>query len=190
MKKAIYRLLINWYQASDNPLPAWLERACDKDANLANERGFGDELTRALKRHPNDGMPPAEGSMASRVLRQLAEEDYCAEQEQRSASPAWGAWVRGAGISVAAVALALAAYRFLDTSNSRLGGEGDVIAIDENQATDGLGEDLLELGENWKNPLDQEIDYIVSDAKGALGFLATSFVPSSYLKKAESDKKA
>ena len=33
----------------------------------------------------------------------------------------------------------------------------------------------------WKNPLDQEIDYVFGYAKGALDFLADSFVPSSFL---------
>ena len=33
----------------------------------------------------------------------------------------------------------------------------------------------------WKNPLDQEIEYVLGDAKGALDFLADSFVPSSFL---------
>ena len=33
----------------------------------------------------------------------------------------------------------------------------------------------------WKNPLDQEIEYVLGDAKGALDFLADSFVPSIFL---------
>ena len=33
----------------------------------------------------------------------------------------------------------------------------------------------------WKNPLDQEIEYVFGYAKGALDFLADSFVPSSLL---------
>lgn len=32
---------------------------------------------------------------------------------------------------------------------------------------------------DWKNPLDQEIEHVLSDAKGAVGFLAESFLPST-----------
>ena len=35
---------------------------------------------------------------------------------------------------------------------------------------------------DWKNPLDQEIEYVLDDAKGAIGFLAENFLPSNLLK--------
>ncbi len=178
MKTPIYKFLINWYQASDKELPAWLERACKKDKRLSREKGFGDELTRELQKRPNGSTSIHADSMASRVLKQIAEEDYLAEQEEERSS-AWGAWVRNAGMAVAALAVVLAGYHYLDTDPD-LVGEGSAVTVVENRtATDGL----LEIAEGWKNPLDQEIEYIVSDAKGALGFLADSFVPSAYLKK-------
>lgn len=179
--KPLYRILINWYQASDKELPAWLQRACQKDPSLAQERAFGETLTRELRKPRSDESASFEGdSMAARVLKQIAEEDYHAAQEEE-ASPLWGAWVRNAGMGVAALAVVFAAYQYLDTDSQIEGGE--IAAIQENAtATDGL----LEISEDWKNPLDQEIEYIVSDAKGALGFLANTFVPSTYLK--EKDK--
>lgn len=177
MMKPIYKLLINWYQASDKELPSWLEKACQKDATLSDEKAFGDELTQALHKRPNDSTPFEGDSMAARVLKQITEEDYLAEKEQE-ASPSWGAWVRNSGMAVAALAVALAGYQFLDTGSEIDDGEGGLATISENgTATDGL----IDIAEDWKNPLDQEIEYIVSDAKGALGFLATTFVPSSYL---------
>ena len=45
-------------------------------------------------------------------------------------------------------------------------------------------EDLQEVGSEimqMPNPLNQEIGYVLSDAKGALNFLKASFIPSSYL---------
>ncbi len=178
MKKPIYKILINWYQASDKELPAWLERACENDPSLSQERQFGDELTRALQKRPNDSTPFEGASMASRVLRQITEEDYLAEREQGESAPVWGAWVRNLGMAAAALAVALVGYQYLDTK-SVVDGDGGTVAIVENDmSTDGL----LEVATDWKNPLDQEIEYIVSDAKGALGFLASTFVPSSYLK--------
>ncbi|MBC2607450.1 hypothetical protein [Pelagicoccus albus] len=180
MKKSLYRIAINWYQASDKPLPAWLERACQKDDSLAAEKRFGDDLTRSLKRSPNDREPITGDDMASRVLRQITEEDYLAEQQQSDSSAGFAGWARGVGMAAAAFTIALGAYQFLDTDNGLPnGGEsGAIVMIESEKATDGLLEDVTE---DWKNPLDQEVEYIVSDAKNALSFLATTFVPSSYL---------
>ncbi|OUW16791.1 MAG: hypothetical protein CBD18_06220 [Opitutales bacterium TMED158] len=38
---------------------------------------------------------------------------------------------------------------------------------------------MLANGSDWRNPLDEEMENIVSDAQGALDFLADSFLPSS-----------
>ncbi|MDQ8200606.1 hypothetical protein QEH56_20740 [Pelagicoccus enzymogenes] len=177
MKTSIYRLLINWYQASDKKLPAWLERACQNDPSLSDEKSFGDELTRELRSRPEAFDSMGGESMTSRVLRQIAEEDY-EESQDSQASPVFGAWVRNAGLAMAALAVAFAGYRFLDTKSEIADGGEIAVVTPDQTATDGL----LEIAEDWKNPLDQEIEYIVSDAKGALGFLANNFVPSSYLK--------
>lgn len=185
MKKTIQTFLINWYQASDKPLPKWLERACEKDRSLALERELGDELTTSLKQRPNGSSPIAGDSMAARVMRQITEEDYAADQEMdRKAS--WGGWVRSAGMAMAVVALVAVAIQFLDTNTQ---GPIDNVVVKTTDPSPAANPetDLLEIGTDWKNPLDQEIEYIVSDAKGALGFLANSFVPSSYLKKPAQD---
>ncbi|EDY83450.1 hypothetical protein VDG1235_3077 [Verrucomicrobiia bacterium DG1235] len=190
MKKPLYKILINWYQASDKPLPKWLEQACQKDETLANERDFGDELTLVLKKRPNDSMSIAEDSMASRVLRQITEEDYLAEQERTNGVSVWAGWIRSAGMAAAALALTVVAYQFLNTDRELPNEENAITVVANGQATDGIADDLLTVSEDWKNPLDQEIEYIVSDAKGALGFLATNFVPSSYLKKSNGENGA
>lgn len=173
MKTSIYRILINWYQASDRDLPAWLERACEKDESLLSEKCFGEELTRELQKLPNDSTSFGEDRLAARVLKQIAEEDYLADQAKED-FPAWGTWVRNAGMAVAALAVVVAGYQYLDT-DKEVGAE--VATVESSPATD----DLIDIPKDWKNPLDQEIEYIVSDAKGALGFLANNFVPSSYL---------
>lgn len=140
------------------------------------EKTLGDDLTRSLQKHQNDSTPFEYDSMASRVLKQIAEEDYLADREKES-SPLWGVWVKNAGMAVAALAVAFAGVQFLDTGSDIDGDSGMVVMVPDDTATDGL----LEIASTWKNPLDQEIEYIVSDAKGALGFLAAGFVPSSYL---------
>lgn len=48
-------------------------------------------------------------------------------------------------------------------------------------------EQLKESRTDWKNPLDQEIEYVVSDARGALDFIASNFLPSSMLAEVEAD---
>lgn len=177
MKKRIYKVLINWYQASDKDLPQWLEEACARDTDLKTELSFGDELTQALKKSPN-GMEALESdSMAARVLSKITEEDYLAEQELER-RPIWGVWARNAGMVAAAFAIALVAYQTLNTESTSPEGDPTVAVANIGAATDGL---LEGVSEDWKNPLDQEIEYIVADAKGALGFLASTFVPSSYL---------
>jgi len=175
MKKALYKTLINWYQASDKSLPAWLDRVCERDPELRGERTFGDELTRALQTPPKEASPMEGDSMAARVLKQITEEDYQVEQAETGRAPIWGAWVRNTGMAAAAFAIALAGYQFLNTENTA---PSQIEIVANEQSSEGLLEDLAG---DWKNPLDQEIEYIVSDAKGALGFLATTFVPSSYL---------
>ncbi|MBK1877733.1 hypothetical protein [Pelagicoccus mobilis] len=179
MRKPLYKALINWYQASDKSLPAWLDRACEKDPELRGEKTFGDELTRALQTPPKGVAPIERDSMAARVLKQITEEDYLAEQAEAEKAPFWGAWVRNAGMAAAAFAIALAGYQFLNTEKTD---PSQIEIVSNEQSSEGV---LDELRGDWKNPLDQEIEYIVSDAKGALGFLATTFVPSSYLSEEE-----
>lgn len=179
MKKAVCKTLINWYQASDKPLPGWLERACAKDPDLRGEKLFGDELTKALRSRPNAAAPIEGDSMAARVLKQITEEDYLAERAEEGKAPSWGAWIRYGGMATAVLAVAFAGFQFLDTEQNE---PSQVAIVPIEQPSQGL---LEEIGGDWKNPLDQEIEYIVSDAKGALGFLASNFVPSSYLSEEE-----
>lgn len=189
MKQALYRFLINWYQAGDKPLPRWLEQASEKDKSLAKERAFGDELTRSLRERPNEAPRIAEDSMVSRVMRQITEEDYQAEQSRGPVGEASGGWLRTAGlVAMACAAIALAVQVWLPRSGDDV--PVTPIAGVDHEVTEELvdaleADKLLALGEDWKNPLDQEIEYVISDAKGALDFLATSFVPSGMLKKVE-----
>lgn len=190
MKKAVCRFLINWYQASDAPLPAWLQRASDKDATLAEERDLGDSLTRSLRQSPNESEDFGADSMAARVMRQITEENYLAEQEERSQF-AWGGWMRGASLAACACVIAVLAVQFgvfrssdkIDSDTIQVSPTGE-LASSAMSVEGSVGDALLPLASDWKNPLDQEIEYVISDAKGALGFLADNFVPKSMLKKA------
>lgn len=200
MKKAIYRLLINWYQASDKPLPAWLSRACDSDRELSMERDQGEILTRSLKKRPQEPDAYRGDDMTARVMRQITEQAYFAEQEGMAKQK--GGFLRIAGLTGVACALAIVGFQFWQTGgldDSQLGGEGPAVVVHEDSGSNsntssGSGADgglnLQVLEGDWKNPLDQEIEYVISDAKGALDFLTTSFVPSGMLKKQRSEDRA
>lgn len=181
MKKILQRALVNWYQVSEKPLPRWLKRACDKDSELGKEKAFGEELTRALRKRPNDSGSSVGDNMAARVLNQISEEDYRAHQEE-SASGNWGVWLRSSGFAAAVLTMGLVMYQFLGTDVADSDSEAEVLVVNEDDATAGSSD---EMAEDWQNPLDQEMDYIVADAKGAIGFLASSFIPSSYLEQSE-----
>lgn len=182
MKQAIYRFLINWYQVSDKPLPQWLKNACKQDANLDFEQELGESLTRSLKKDPNVETFASESSMASRVMLQITEEDYQAEQQEPERS--WAGVFRGATYVAAACFVAVIAFNVWTGSNSNNFPEVSDMAF---TAVDGptdfaeIGTELLSM----QNPLDQELEYMLSDAKGALDFLTTSFVPSSFIKSEE-----
>ena len=204
MKRALYRLLINWRQASDRPLPGWLRSACSRDASLDAERKQGDALSNALRQKPAEKSNPfAEyGSMADRVLRQITEEDYNAAREESESGYAPFAWVavwRRASIVAVACLIAVAGFRWWQSGNSILQQENPNGSANVANATDTPkprivvieapvrlpdlpdAKRLATLESEISNPLDQEIEYVISDAKGALDFLTNSFVPKRFL---------
>ena len=191
MKTAIYRFLINWYQSSDKPLPAWLKRACDANSELRDEQTFGEELTRSLKKRPSSETRYQSSDMTARVMRRITEENF--QADQREFASRRGGFLRSAGWAVAACAVAILGFQAWNSSDvgpvpSGNGGDGPPIAEVEDA---GSGLETLALQDaldgDWKNPLDQEIEYVISDAKGALNFLTSSFVPSGMLKKPQSE---
>lgn len=188
MKKTLYKYLINWRLAGDKPLPQWLERACERDPELAAERDAGDGLTRALRERPQDPLPPLGESMASRVLCQITEEDYLETPHDAKSGFAWASALRSAGLVAAALGMVAVGYQFFrQASNGGVDSQapGAVALVDSVEAGASDAAEILQLGKNLKNPLDQEIEYVLSDARGALDFLTSSFVPSSLLKKDE-----
>ncbi len=173
MKKRIQLFLIRWYEASDKPLPQWLERACDDDLVLGLELDEERDLTRELKSKPKRESLEPNPDLANRIMRSLD------ERETPDASPV--PWKEISFGIAACVAIALAIQFVNNPSES-----GETLIV-ENAPTVESKEVLLSAPEflanvnDWKNPLDQEIEYVMEDAKGALDFLAESFLPSSVL---------
>ncbi len=173
MKNRILLILVRWYEALDKPLPQWLERACDSDTSLGLDLDEEREFTNALKEKPDWNPVPPNPYMAERILACLND-----DEPREAPRTMW----REVTIGIAAcVAIALA-YQWagsLDSSNGdAFVAENPVESVDEEGS---LLDDipLLAANSDWKNPLDQELEYVLDDAKGALDFLAASFVPQS-----------
>ena len=185
MKRRILSALIDWYQSSDQELPAWLDRACRKDPVLAKERAEGEILTRALERAPQPRPGKSRSNLAAKVMRQITEEDYAAAQAGSGSSGfAWAGWIAKSG-AVAAVALVAAVVFQFRTDDQKVEPEAaDPAPLAVNEEPIDLPQidpSAIQIDEDWENPLNKEIKYVISDAKGALGFLANSFVPKRYL---------
>lgn len=198
MKRKFYRWMVEWKQANEQPLPKWLEAACERDPVLARERERGEALTRSLRRSVAKEADPLMGtrSLADRVLRQIAEEDYQAAREAEETagrSLGWFALWRNASLAALACMAVVASVVWFERGEEPGPGPapiGEVVKpriivvetplpLPELPKVAGLAK--LESTLARPNPLDQEIEYMIADAKGALGFLANSFVPSQFL---------
>lgn len=180
MKKRIILFLIRWYETFERPLPKWLERACDKDIALGLELDEERELSSELNQKPDWSPVKPNPFQAERIIA-------CLEDEERPVETRTIPW-REISIGVAACIAIAITYQWIGSqpnpSDSELIVEKepveDAFSADEPQV---LIANINRAAENrdWKNPLDQEIEYVLGDAKGAIHFLADSFVPSTFL---------
>ncbi len=179
MKKQFLLFLVRWYEISGKPLPQWLERACDEDSALGSALDEERELTAGLKQKPDWNPVEPNPFQVERIIA-------CLEDEERPVTSRAMPW-REVSIGIAAcVAIALVYQR----SGSEQGPAGGELVLEENRAEksslereiDVLPSDVIGLADRreWKNPLDQEIEYVLGDAKGAIDFLADRFVPSTF----------
>ncbi len=178
MRKQILLFLVRWYEIIDKPLPSWLERACDKDISLGLELDEEREFTRELEQKPDWNPVKPNPFLTERIVACLDD-----KEPPVTSKMAW----KEVSIGIAAcVAIALA-YQWVG-SQSQSGDElvANIEVVEnplDSDTVEVLPEVITRLADNsdWKNPLDQEIEYVLGDAKGAIGFLADSFVPSSFL---------
>ncbi len=178
MRKQILLFLVRWYETLDKPLPKWLERACDKDIALGLEWDEERELTDELQRKPDWEPVKPNPFLTERIVA-------CLDDKERPvvSKIAW----KEISIGIAAcVAIALA-YQWVGSQSET----GDNFVVDNGSVENPLDLETVETlpevvtrvadKSEWKNPLDQEIEYVLGDAKGAIDFLADSFVPKSFL---------
>lgn len=186
MKTSFQKILIRWYHASDKPLPRWLDRACERDPALARERDAEAMLTQRFRQDARPAACEASPFLAGRVVRALKEPTRSSPSPLRAGLP----WLVAAG-AACALALVVSRWNFQEGGGDIQPGSnhpqiaatttepqaGSSLALTVQPAT-GLGK-----GGTWVNPLDQEIDHVIADARGALNFLATSFLPTGAMEK-------
>ncbi len=179
MKKQILLFIARWYEVSDKPLPGWLERVCDKDIALGLELDEEREFTRELEQKPDWEPVKPNPYLTERIIA-------CLDDKERPvvSNIAW----KEISIGIAAcIAIALA-YQWVGShseSDSNIIADNDTVEnVIDSGTVDILPRVVTQMGESseWKNPLDQEIEYVLGDAKGAIDFLADSFVPSGFLR--------
>lgn len=178
MKKGLLRMWIRWRLASGETLPEWLQRACQRDADLRREL----ELERSLSERLRGDAARDERSVATPVgsLERAMEAVHREEGRgrRRRGESFFGNWrPRLALAAVAAVALAVALVLFD-------GGErGQPLAEQPEKAMPLAEEAPLAinvkniLDTDWKNPLDQEFEYLLADGKRAVDFVIGNFSP-------------
>ncbi len=173
MKKRIILFLARWYESIDKPMPRWIERACDKDISLGLDLDDERELTRSLRDAPEWNPVKPNPYLAERIIA-------CLDDKERPEAPKSTAW-KEISIGIAACITIAVACQWVGTSNQ----EGAPIVADNPAVEEGnlfANTKLLANNSDWKNPLDQEIEYVIGDAQGAIDFLAKSFVPTSLRK--------
>lgn len=176
MKTFFQKVLIRWFHASDRPLPGWLARACECTPELAKERDAEGSLSRRLGSDARPAQRGASPYLAQRVAGAVREVPKGHESGRWSLLPQI-TWVAAACV----VALLVVRLDFLggpekgtadaDTSVAAIApASSSISAVHAASPGDRLP--------GWVNPLDQEVDDVIADARGALQFLATSFLPT------------
>jgi len=163
--KSLDGLLITWYELSDKPLPQWLKRKCDSDPSLQDRLRMEQSLTAELKHGVEEKVREPNPFLKERILRAIDEADRIPEQT----TP----WLRGAVLAGSACLVAALVWQVsvLNVAENDLGDFNSITLYD-------IAKDAQS---DWIIPLDQEIEYVVSDARGALDFIASNFLPSSML---------
>lgn len=179
MKTHLYTFFIRWYSAQGKPLPRWVESACEKNADLHRERTLEDELSRQLKVSPEARQAHSDvAELSAQVLAALREEVGTPSPDSMPQSAPTLNWRIVAFPLAAAAAIAL----LITFSHPRLGEDPAIIdgGITVAAVSNLPDFEIIDVETSpWKNPLDQEVENVLTDAKGAMGFLASSFLPSS-----------
>lgn len=178
MKKRFYSFLVRWCSIQGNPLPAWLTRACGEDPRLRAEHLSEEVLSADLReqRIPAQVHPDA-GALSAKILAALRAEGKTSSERRLETSTMVSVWK----VVVCPVAAAIGVAFFLTIRVSTSSGhvpEAALVSVDRVFEAPAGDTGLMEAGwAGWVNPLDREVEYVLEDAKGAVAFLASSFLP-------------
>jgi len=177
MNKRILEFLVECHEVSDRPMPVRLERRLKSDPELKVSHEREREVTRRLsRRDPESGEPSP--FLAERIIANLDGTEL-----MRETAFSWKS------ITVALVACLTVAVAFHWSSQTResdghiardAAGDREATPLAAGEIPFYQAEGLLS-DTDWKNPLNQEIERFLSDAKGAVGFRAESFLPTTVL---------
>ena len=177
MKKRILEFLVEWHEVSDKPMPGWLKRRLNADPELRERYEREKEITRKLSSRESDGVEPSP-YLAERIIANL-------DGTERTSETAF--YWKQIPIALAACLAIFVAIQWSGQNEESDGRIARETAPDQDAPALAIGDSPIFQGEglltdaDWKNPLDQEIERVLSDAKGAVGFLAESFLPSTML---------
>ncbi len=182
MKTHILLFLIRWHLASDNPLPPWLERACRRSTVLATARDEEQRLTTGLRATPPSPQSGISPQFEGRLLRTLRTTPAVQTRGFNRPSPA----LIGGGL-LAAAALTIAVIHTRSIPATSEDPATTTVALspppidDAAPSIDVAQAKTLRPGDFGPGALERELQYVLADAKGALRFLASNFLPSDLL---------
>lgn len=177
MKKRLLEFLVEWHEVSEKPMPSWLKRRLKRDLELRESYQREKEITRKLSNRDPERVEP-NPYLAERIIANLDGSERTKETDF--------SW-KPIPIAIAAGLAVFAVVQWngqIEESGDSIAGETasdrGAAALARDQVPIFEAEGLL-AGADWENPLDQEIERVFIDAKGAVGFLAESFLPSTVL---------
>jgi hypothetical protein len=168
---------------------------CDVCQAFFAEDGAFEEMMRGAARvemHAGEALPDAGFDL--RILQAVRE----SVPEPESVRESRGGRVRSFGFSLAAVAAGVALALVVAQREVTPENGGPVVAVDGGDETTVAGESLTVVAADWldsvdargsalemvrRNPLEEEIESISTDARSVIGFLAMNFLPSEQAEK-------
>ncbi len=158
-------------------MPSWLKRRLSSDPELKERLEREKEITRKLSNRDSDNVGPSP-YLVERIIANL-------DGAERTSETVFS-W-KQIPAALAACLAVFVAFQWNgqnEESDSHIARE----TVHDRDATTWAVDDVpmfqaegLLANADWKNPLDQEIEHVLNDAKGAVGFLAESFLPSTIL---------
>ncbi|HRE07667.1 MAG TPA: hypothetical protein PKX00_18775 [Opitutaceae bacterium] len=177
MKTALLRFLVRWYQASDQNLPPWLDRACQRTPSLAATLQEEALLSSRLRAHPRQADIAPSPFLKSKVLHTLTRE--AVDRDETAPAARWTMPSAAVAGALALVLLLAAVWLSREPAGSGVSDRPALAAVTPHPTPLPAPVSVAQqIPQNWANPLDAEMASVVADADRAVRFLASAFLPS------------